>query len=593
MGQHRGDEGARGVSKGPVIAGVALVLVVLAVFGWMKLRDRISEQGTAAAQTCVEGDAVLDVSADPDIAIPLGELARRYNDTAPVVRDHCISVTVTPAPGTAVADSLATGDPAHWSGPGPAPALWIPQSSQTVNRLADHPGLVSGQPKSIASSPVVLAAPPLLAAQLTQRRTGWQDLAGLQSDPQSLTASGLPGWGSLRLALPTGPQSEPTALAAEAVAAAVSGAGAGPVTAEQAASGPVVTALSQLGIGSAFLAGGPPANTADALTALAAQTDQAAGTLHAVPATEQQVYRANRTDAALATFTPTGATPVADHPAAVLAAGWVDETRSRAAAQFADFLLQPEQAQTLHDQGFRAGDSERAGADAAVPFAPVTTALAPSSGAVSAALTDVVAHPVEARSTTVLLDVSGSMSATEGSDTRLHNTATTLAAQITATPDGSDVGLWTYSRGLDGTKPYRVLVPTGPLTGPVAGVARRQALETALGSLTPATATSTYASVEAAYRAAVNGYASDRPNSLLLITDGPNDDTSTSARQMLSAVAAAADPDRPVRIDVVTIGPNSDTATLEQLAQQTGGTLIPVATSDGPELGQSIGKLLS
>lgn len=592
MGQHRGASGSRGVSRGPVIAVVAVLLVILAVLGWMRLRDRISDQGTAAAQTCVEGDAVLDVTADPDIALPLGELARRYNDSAPVVRDHCISVTVTPAPGESVADALAAGDPARWTGPGPAPALWIPQSSQSLARVADRPGLVNGQPKSVASSPVVLAAPPALADTLAGLPTGWQDLAGLQSDPRSLDAAGLSGWGSLRLALPTGAGSEPTGLAAEAVAAAVSNAGTGPVTAEQAASTPVVAALSQLGIGSAALDGGPPATTADALAALGSQPHPAAGALHATPATEQQVYRATRSGAPLATLTPTGATPIADHPAAVLATGWVDETHSRAAAQFVEYLRQPEQVATLRDAGFRTEDGVPTGTDA-VPFAPVATALQPSSGAVAATLTGVVTHPVAAANATVLLDVSGSMSTTEGGASRLRNTAAALTAQVARTPDYSGLGLWTYSRGLDGTKPYRVVVPTGPLTDPVAGVARRKALETALGGLTPATATSTYASVQAAYKAAVDGFVTGRPNSLLLITDGPNDDTSISSRQLLASIRDATVPGKPVPVNVIVIGENSDVATLRQLAEQTGGTAVTVPTSDGPELEQAVGKLLS
>ncbi|WP_246098154.1 substrate-binding domain-containing protein [Rhodococcus spelaei] len=580
------------MSKGPIIAVVTVVVLVLAVLGWFQLRDRISDQGTQAAQTCVEGNAVLDVTADPDISAQISDFADRYNKTAPVVRDHCMTVSVTAEPSATTAAALEAGGGAQWAGTGPAPALWIPQSSRSVGVLVDHPGLVDGQPKSVAESPVILAASPLLAQALTITPTGWQDLPRLQSDPNSLPPLGLPGWGGLRLAMPTGAGSDATSLAAEAVAAGVSGAGTGPVTAQQAASAPVTAALSTLSLGSTAIAGGAPTTTADTLKTLAAQPTPATGPLHAVPSTEQQLYAATSAGAALGGVVLTGATPVADHPAAILAAQWVDETRSRAAAQFVDFLRQPEQADTLRGAGFRVDGTGPAGSEA-VRFAPITSVLAPAPADVTRALTRVVQNPVAPRNSTVLLDISGSMSDNEGNSTRLRNTASALTAQVGVTPDYSNLGLWVYSKGLDGAKAYKVTVPTGPLAESIDGATRRQALDSTLNGLKPATATSTYASVEAAYAAAVKGFVAGRPNSILLITDGPNDDTSISSRQLLASIKDSAVDGKPVRVDVITIGENSDSATLRQLADQTGGTLVGVPSSDGPELSSAIGKLLA
>ncbi|NGP08916.1 hypothetical protein G6038_26275, partial [Rhodococcus sp. 14C212] len=91
MGRHRGTGRARGVSKGPIIAVAVALALVLATVGWFRLRERIDEQATEAAQTCVEGDALLDVAADPAVAPTLTTLAARWvTDTRPVVRDHCI-----------------------------------------------------------------------------------------------------------------------------------------------------------------------------------------------------------------------------------------------------------------------------------------------------------------------------------------------------------------------------------------------------------------------------------------------------------------------------------------------------------------------
>lgn len=584
MGRHRSDRATRGVSKGPIIAVVSVIVLVLAVIGWFQLKDRTSSQGTAAAGACVEGDATLDVAADPDIAAPIRDLAARFTDTRPVVRDHCVSVTVRDGDSTAVAEALSAAPDGPWNTDlGPAPALWIPASSAAVDRLSDS-GAVDGRPKSVASSPVVLAAPRELALALTAAGTAWQNLPTLQSGTDTLAGIGLGGWGNLRLALPTGAGSGATAATLDAVAAATAGVGAGPLDEAQAASPKVAAAIAGLAHGSRAIADAPT-TTADAIRALASQHDHAAAALHAVPATEQQLIAAGGDAAGLVAFAPGGATPVADHPAAILATPWVDETLGRAAAQFVDFLRQPEQQQTLVDAGFRVGDRTPSASDG-VPVPDLGEVLSPATGPAAARLASTFANPTVPQATTILLDVSGSMGYTDGDGTRLSNTVAALTARVAALPDASNVGLWVYSRGLDGSRPFLVKVPTGP----IADGDRRQRLETALRSLRPATATSTYASLIAAHDSAVDGFVDGRPNSVLLITDGPNDDTSTTAQQLSKALDGAA---HPVRVDVISIADNSDQTTLQATADRTGGTLIAVPSTQDAALGEALGKLLS
>ncbi len=571
-----------------MIAVGAVIVLVLATVGWFQIRDRITDQGTEAARICVEGRVTLGVTADPDIAAVVRDLAVRYAGTAPVVRDHCIDVVVTEEASRTTADALVAAAGGEWRGATPAPALWIPQSSGSVSALAS--GTVDGQPRSIASAAVVIAAPTVVAQAMSRPPIGWQDLPRLQTDPEAFAAGGLPDFGTLRLALPTAPGSDPSVLAAEAVAAAVAGAGSGPVTAEQVSSEPVTVALSTLGRAAATLPD-PPATTADALKELAAQSSPRGGGLHAVPATEQQVAAANAAGAELREVVPAGATPVADHPATVLATSWTDETLRRAAAEFGDYLRAPEQADEFVAAGFRAGGRTPDGSPA-VAYAPITTPLVPAAPEVTADVVRAVALPAQPAVTTVLLDISGSTGALEGSRTRLANTTDALTAAVDGARDGTNIGLWAYSRGLDGSRPYRVLVPTGPLTDTVGGSTRQQAITSALTTLTPATATSTYASVQAAYAAAVRGHVTDRTNSVLVVTDGPNDDSSISAAQLLRTIGEALQTDRPVVIDVVTVGDNSDFSTLRALAELTGGTVTAVATSDGPDLTNALTPLL-
>ncbi|MGF7120428.1 substrate-binding domain-containing protein [Rhodococcus sp. BE178] len=582
MGQHRSDRRARGVSKGPVIAVVSVILLVLAVVGWFQLRDRTSNEGTTAAGACVEGDATLEVAASPDIADQIRELAARYTATDPVVRDHCVTVSVTAHHSAAVADALGGAPRGPWNGDlGPAPALWIPSSSQSVNRVAATGGVVDGQPKSLATSPVVLAAPRELALAFTAAGTGWQNLPALQSGKDTLDGLGLPGWGSLKLTLPAG---SPTDQALDAVAASTADVGAGPLDETQAASPQVTAAIAALANGSKAI-DGAPTSTADATSALAAQPEPAKGTFHAVPSTEQQIRALGKKASGLVAFAPAGATPVADHPAAILATPWVDETLGRAAAQFVDFLRQPEQVRTLVDAGFRVGDDIPAATDQA-PMPPIGQVLAPATGPAQQHLLQTFANPAVPQATTILLDVSGSMGYDDGTGTRLSNTVDAVSRQIASLPDSSDIGLWVYSRGLDGNKPYLVKVSTGPLSEGT----RRQQLDSALQSLRPATATSTYASVIAAHKSAVSGFVADRPNSVLLITDGPNDDTSTTKQQLTRELTGSA---QPVRVDVISIAENSDQATLQAMAEQTGGTFTAVPSTQGPELGAALGQMLS
>ncbi|RVW04371.1 VWA domain-containing protein [Rhodococcus xishaensis] len=583
MGRHRNDRRFRGVSKGPIISAVTVIVLVLGVIGWFQLKDRTSSQGTAAAGACVEGDATLVVAADPDIAGPLRELAARFTETRPVIRDHCVSVSVHDADSAAVTGTLSAAPQGPWNADlGPAPALWIPATGEAVNRLSGT-GAIDGQPKSVAFSPVVVAVPQELGRALTEARINWQNLPALQSGTDTLAEVGLDGWGSLKLALPTGTGSGATTSVLDAVAAATATVGTGPLDAAQAASPRVTTAIAALANSSTAIEGAP-ASTPDALTALANQNNPAQAPFHAVPATEQQIYAAGERAQHLVAFAPSGATPVADHPAAILAAPWVDETLSRAAAQFLDFLSQPEQVQDLVDAGFRVGDKTPPSTDW-TPMPPLVQVLAPATGPAATQLAETFASPVIPQATTILLDISGSMGDNDGTGTRMSNTVGALSERIAALPNGSDVGLWVYSRGLNGSEPYRIEVPTGPMDEND----RRERLETALRSLRPATATSTYASLIAAHESAVDGFVEGRPNSILLITDGPNDDTSTTREQLTSALTRAV---HPVRIDVVSIDDNSDQETLQAVADQTGGTLIAVPSTQGPAIGGAFGELL-
>ncbi|MEV0946794.1 substrate-binding domain-containing protein [Rhodococcus sp. NPDC049939] len=588
MGQHRDDSRARGISKGPVIALGLVAVLVLGVVFWFQLRDRITHQGIAAANACVEGDSVLAVAADPDIAPQIQTLADRYSATGPVVRDHCVTVTVTSVASDTVRNALSVGMNGTWDTAvlGPRPALWIPSSSHSVSQISEA-GVIDGEPRGLATSPVVLAVGPDIESALAAASVDWNDLPSLQSGNDSIPPLGM--------ALPGGPGAESTEMAVESIAAAVAGSAAGPVTPEQARSTPVTSALSELVLGYEAVPGAKPTTTRDALTTLAQQGDPTAAGIHAVAATEQQVYQTLRqipgTD--LTAYLPRGATPVADHPAVILSGQAIDETQSRAAAQFADFVRQPEQARVLADAGFRVDGLEHPG-DTTLTFPSFESALVPADAAAATDLMQVIQNPVIERTSTILLDVSSSMGDQEGSATRLENTTAALIDRLDQSPDTLNLGLWEYSTNLSDSRPYNILVATGPVSGGgyIEGT-RRQALRNRLARAEPATGSATYASLEAIYENAVDGYTPDRINSVLLITDSGNDDDSVTSEALLTSIAETFTPSAPVRIDIVTIGQNPDLETLQMVADRTGGSLEQIESSDGPALQIAIDKLLS
>lgn len=575
-GRHRGS-GRRGISTSVIVVAVGVVLALLAVLGWFRLRDNIDNQATAAAETCVEGDTVLHIAADPLIAPALTELAEQWTDGGVrVIRDHCVMAEITAVDSLAAADTLGTDtwDPAL----GPEPALWVPLDTRMSARAADA---IDGTPRSLATSPVVLAVPTDLGRALTTATVRWQDLPRLQNDPAAMRESGLDIWGTLGLALPTGTETHATTLALEAVTAATTGIGAGPVTLEQAATPAAITAVSTLALGADTL--GAVGTTADTLAALGAHPDTAAP-IHAVPVIEQQLHRA-LTDGQVRGLTghlPIGVAPVVDFPTAVVDAPWVDETLARAAAEFTDYARRPEQAGILTAHGFRTADAvpEPAGE---LPLPRVDTVLAPADPTVDDVLVALRLAPVSPRKVTMVVDTSTSMGTSAGDGTRLTATAGALREAMRRASINSVMGMYVFADTPEG---HRVAVIRDGLTA-----AKRAAMSSILDDIDLVDREPVYATLTAAYRDAVDNYDPGRPNSVLVVVDSDDPDEA-AARDLRAAIDELSSPETPVRIDVVVLGDRTDPV-LEQAAEATDGSLTVVDTTDPADLTDLLRKLTS
>lgn len=562
---HRGRRRWRGVSKGPVLAIAAIGVAAGLIAAWFIVRDRAQRSAADAAAHCLDGHSTLIVAADPDIGPPLATAAQRYNAVNPRVRDYCVSVEVTARPTAAVATALARDS---WDSAtlGPPPGLWIPQSTAAIRDIAA--ARLAGSPVPLARSPIVLAVPGALRTALEKARTSWADLPALQQG--SLADAGLPDWGGLRLGLPP---DDLTLLTAATVAAETTGTAV--LSDEAARSQRVVAAVSGLA------AGAPKPEPAERMLVALAANLGPAGSIHAVPVTAAQLQRRQ---GPLVAWQPAGARPAADYPAVPLAGNSVNQIQKQTAVLFTEFLRKAEQAKLFSDAGFALPPT------GGVP-APAAPLAAPAG---YRALLATLASPVLGVNSTVLVDISASMASPEGTGTRLSNVTAALLSQITALPPTARVGLWSFGPGAGGDMPYKVNSPTAILADP-----HRTALMNQLPSLQAASTRSgrAYETVRAAYRAAVLGYSPGRANSVLVITDGPEDDSGMTSNQLAQAISATADKARPVRIDVVAIArPGSAaarSAPLRAIAEQTSGTYTTVAVSNSAELGAAVNRALT
>ena len=382
-GSHRAiTTGRRGVSFGVIGALVAVVVVVAAFILWRFFGDALSNRSSVASARCVDGQKAVAVIADPSIADQISTLGKKFNETANPVGDSCVAIDVKPADSDQVINGFVGTWPAEL---GERPALWIPGSSVSQARLEAVAGEETvSDSRSLVSSPVVLAIRPQLKGALGQQN--WGTLPGLQSNPNSLNGMNLPGWGSLRLALPLSGDSDASYLAAEAVAAASAPAGAPP----SAGTGAVNTLMS----GQPKLADNKATTAMDALLDA---NDPAAAPVHAVVTTEQQLYQrgASLPDAknVVASWLPPGPTAIADYPTVLLSGTWLSQEQVTAASEFSRFLRKPEQLAELAKLGFRTDGGKTPKSDV-TSFAPVSAPLSVGDSAMRATLANALTAPV-------------------------------------------------------------------------------------------------------------------------------------------------------------------------------------------------------
>ncbi len=418
------------------------------------------------------------------------------------------------------------------------PHVWVPDSSLWTVRAGDADLDASG---SMATSPVVLgtsraaadalgwtASPPDWRAALSgERPIAVPDLAG--------SAEGVSALAAVQTSLGGGDQAD------NAVVQAVLAARRGPAT-----------------------------TPAEALEA-AARNDVDAPL---VPISEQEVITANRLapESQLVAVYPAEGSPQLDYPVLRVGSPADDD---RAAVDAVVRTLTSAAARTaVLDAGFR-------DAEGTAPTEPgpgvqeqAPEALEVDPEGVQALLGELSRLAAPSRLLTVI-DVSASMEAPAGDGTRATLARDAARSALTLIPGTSSIGLWVFAHQLEGEQDWQELAPIRTLTDEVDGSTQRELLdrelETIPDRLDPG-GTGLYDTTLAAFRSAQEQYDPEAVSSVVIVTDGTNEDASgIGIDELLQALAAEADPQRPVKVIGVALGPDADITALQQIGDATGG----------------------
>jgi Ca-activated chloride channel family protein len=515
-----------------------------------------------AADSCAGANTVrLDVAAAPEIAPAVRDAAAQWVATRPRISGgRCAAVQVVDADNADVAAAVAGSHNATINGVGQAsgktqvPDAWIPDSSTWLQRLrAIGPDWVPADAPSVARSPVVLAMPEPVAATLgwPARKVTWTDLLAK-----------LGGESKLRTGIvePNRDAAGTAGLLALATAANAAGAAGG----QQA----TISALRALATGRSALRD-------DLLARFPRATDPGAlaSGLAAAPLSEQAVntYNAGQPPVRLAPVFVDPAPPPMDYPFAVLP-GLSGDKASVARALMVT-LAGDGYRNRLAQVGLRAADgSTGSGYQLAkgAPAGPLPAGAVPDPAIIDRVLSTWTTVISPGRLLAVI-DVSGSMAEpvpTAGNATREQVTVESARRGLGLFDDSWAVGLWVFSTQLDGANDFKELVPIGTLAS------QRQELLAGLTTIQPKVNGNTglYDTVLAAYKNVQAGWDPSRVNSVVIMTDGKNEDPNgLSLDQVVDELKKVVDPARPVEVIAIGLGTGVSEAELQRITNAAGG----------------------
>jgi Mg-chelatase subunit ChlD len=292
-----------------------------------------------------------------------------------------------------------------------------------------------------------------------------------------------------------------------------------------------------------------------------------------VPATEQQLAAATQEGAELGAVSLGGDAEVVQVPFVRVA-----EPESVSAIDALEQqLVSPDAAAELTAAGLRSGADGPAPGVEAVPDDVTVAAGAAEAEDVTATSETWAAVAPQSRILTVV-DISGSMEAEIGDTTRIDLARTAVQTALSVIPDQTAMGLWYFATGLNGALDHAEQVPLRTLSDESEdGLTQREVLiqrTDDLGLETLTGDTGLHDSLWAAYEYMTAEQTEDTISSVLLLTDGINDDSTGGLTEdqvvgLLEEARQASD--SPVTVVLIGMGPDVDEEALQRLAQAAGG----------------------
>lgn len=478
----------------------------------------------------------------PALAPAVGEALARA-DTG------CAAFEITAEEPGDVASRLGTG--------AGAPDLWIPEGGWWARRAQDNAaGSVRTISFPLATSPLVLAGAP----DAVPVAPNWRSALGL---------AGLDLGNPLR-----------TGTAAGVIRAALAETADNPV-----AVGTVRSALAVHAQREGARREEPPTGQA-ALERIEGDD--------VIVTTEQQVQVHRRTrERDLDVWIPENGTVMVDYPIVVTAPDPDRNARAaRTGAALADALHAADARAILSREGFRDGVGHALPDIRGLGTVPVLELQDDAIMSDAMRTWTLLALPVR---TLIVVDVSESMRRPVDGTTPLELVAQAAQAADDVFPDSVSAGLWMFASdiGVPG-RDYVEIAPVRRFDTMIGSETQRE-IVTSLDKWVPdstGTGTALYDTVLEAFRTAQAGYDPRAVNSVIVVTDGGNDDPGGIGKdELLAALGRLRDPARPVPVLTVGVTDTADGDVLAEIATATGGSSY--LAGDPSELAQILVSALA
>ncbi len=554
MGRHSSATTRRGLRSPVVLLSGVLVLALLGWFTFDFLKGKLR------ASNC-DSTTEINVVASPDIAPVITQAGKKASEED---ASACYKVTVSNRESAVTAESLAVSDGTE------RPDVWIPESTMWIQRAKDKGAWaeqITGT--SIASSPVVLAVTDEAAGELgwPGKALSWAQIIG----PQAPLSVGF-----------SDPSRDPVGVSTliglrELVKGASDPGGAGTAAMRKLSSNTVNQASE--------LYGKLPGGTAQGEPIAAFPTSENALLRHNVKQDGGQLVAAY----------PDASVPSLDYPFVILPG--IEPAKRDAADKFLTRMIGQASSEALADAGFRTPDGRALrdrSQDKRTSALPMTPTPVPEAANLEQVLNSWAAVNLSGR-VQVLLDVSGSMNEpVPGTPfNRMQVTTEAAAKGMGLFKPTTKLGMWLFSTKLDGDRDYTALLPVRTVGEHIAGGALDKIRSV---KAVPNGATGLYDSALAIYQDSRKNWEAGRINTVILMTDGKNEDPGgISLDTLLAELGKLQDPRRPLPIVGIGIGPDIDPAELKRISEATGGKSFTAAdpTKIGDVFYAALSKLVT